>query len=129
MEIDNLDAFLRSEGATTASDNLALAEEYARIAHDAGLAIAQKNTPDLSAELRAAGYDFAVAESCREFDECAAYTEVYATVLDIEYTDELGAGGFDDSCADPARPSSMILRDPELVTPEDAAYRYASCGR
>jgi len=129
VEIDNLDAFLRSEGATTASDNLALAEEYARIAHDAGLAIAQKNTPDLSAELRAAGYDFAVAESCREFDECAAYTAEYGTVLDIEYTDELGADGFDDSCADPDRPSSMILRDPELVTPEDPAYRYASCGR
>lgn len=129
VEIDNLDSFLRSDGATTAADNLALAEEYARLAHRAGLAIAQKNTPQFAEQLREAGYDFAVAESCRQFDECAAYTDVYPTVLDIEYTDEIGADGFADACQDADRPVSMILRDPQLVTPDDPAYRYETCPR
>ncbi len=127
VEIDNLDSYTRSEGALRRDDNLALAAEYARIAHDAGLAIGQKNTADQSRRLRELGYDFAVTESCAEFDECGAYTAVYDAVLDIEYTDELGEAGFDDACASAGRPPTMILRDHDLTTPGSADYAYRSC--
>ncbi|WP_417555510.1 endo alpha-1,4 polygalactosaminidase [Microbacterium sp.] len=129
VEIDNLDSFSRSGGALTAKDNLALAEQYARAAHDAGLAIAQKNTAELSARLHAHGYDFAVTESCAEFSECDAYTDVYPVVLDIEYTDELGVAGFRKACDDADRPAVMILRDHDLVTPGDEQYHYEACER
>lgn len=127
VEIDNLDSDTRSEGVLSADDNLALAAEYLRIAHGAGLAIAQKNTADRAERLRALGYDFAVTESCAAFAECTAYTDVYPVVLDIEYGDELGTAGFDAACADPARPPVMILRDHSLVAPGDPAYLYRAC--
>lgn len=127
VEIDNLDSYTRSEGALTAEDNLDLAATYAQRAHAAGLAIAQKNTADQVSALRALGYDFAVTESCYEFQECAAYTEEYPVVLDIEYTDELGEDGFVDACADPQRPPAMILRDHDLTTPDDPDYVYQTC--
>ncbi|MDQ1082261.1 MULTISPECIES: endo alpha-1,4 polygalactosaminidase [Microbacterium] len=69
VEIDNLDSYPRSGGALTVDDNLALAATYAQRAHAAGLAIAQKNTVDQVSALRARGYDFAVTESCSEFEE------------------------------------------------------------
>ncbi|GAA1793777.1 endo alpha-1,4 polygalactosaminidase [Leucobacter iarius] len=127
VEIDNLDSYTRSQGALGRDDNLALAAEYARIAHRAGLAIGQKNTADQSKRLRGLGYDFAVTESCAEFDECDAYTAVYDVVLDIEYTDELGEENFAETCASPDRPATMILRDHSLTTPGSADYAYRSC--
>ncbi|MEN0084232.1 MAG: endo alpha-1,4 polygalactosaminidase [Leifsonia sp.] len=127
VEIDNLDSYTRSEGVLSAKDNLDLAARYARIAHDAGLAIAQKNTADQTKRLKDLGYDFAVTESCYRFSECDAYTAVYPVVLDIEYDDELGAAAFGRACADTARPKTMILRDHSLVGPDDAGYVYRSC--
>ena len=127
VEIDNLDSYTRSEDALTQENNLDLAAAYAEEAHAAGLAIAQKNTAAQTEQLRALGYDFAVTESCYQFQECDAYTSVYQVVLDIEYTDELGEEGFADACGDPARPKSMVLRDHSLVTPDDADYAYRQC--
>lgn len=127
VEIDNLDSHTRSEGVLTAEDNAALAAAYATAAHDAGLAIAQKNTADMAEELKRAGYDFAVTESCSVFSECRAFTAVYPVVLDIEYTDELGAEAFPDACEDQGRPPAMILRDHDLVAPGDPAYHYDAC--
>lgn len=127
VEIDNLDSYTRSDGTLGREDNLALAAEYARIAHEAGLAIGQKNTADQSERLRTLGYDFAVTESCAAFDECAAYTAVYGVVLDIEYTDELGDAGFTAACASEQRPRSMILRDHDLVPAGDPAHVYRRC--
>jgi hypothetical protein len=129
VEIDNLDSFSRSDGALTAKDNIALAEQYARAAHDAGLAIAQKNTAELSARLHAHGYDFAITESCEQFSECDAYTDVYRVVLDIEYTDELGVAGFDKVCDDTNLPTVLILRDHDLVRPDDEQFHYEACER
>jgi len=127
VEIDNFDSYARSGGALTLNDNLSLAREYASIAHAVGLAIAQKNTADQARRLKAAGYDFAVTESCYAFSECAAYTDVYPAVLDIEYDDELGSEAFVRACADSARPRTMILRDHALVGPDDDRYVYRSC--
>jgi hypothetical protein len=127
VEIDNLDSFSRSDGLLSEEDNLALAAEYARIAHDAGLAIAQKNTAESTARLARIGYDFAVTESCAEYGECEAYAEVYAVVLDIEYGDELGADGFAGACADRPSGVSMILRDHDLRTPDEDGYLFRAC--
>lgn len=127
VEIDNLDSFTRSQGAMTEQDNLDLAARYARIAHDAGLAIAQKNTADASAKLAKLGYDFAITESCRQFRECDAYSSVYDVVLDIEYTDELGAAGFAKACAHPISGVTMILRDHDLRMPGDEGYVRRTC--
>ncbi|MEH3076246.1 MAG: endo alpha-1,4 polygalactosaminidase [Quadrisphaera sp.] len=129
VEVDNLDSWTRSQGRLTADDNTALALEYALAAHEAGLAIAQKNAPEESGRLRAAGYDFAVVESCELYDECSAYTAHHPVVLDIEYTDELGADAFAELCEDGGGAGGLerILRDHDLLTPDDAGYAYGVC--
>ncbi|GAA1050363.1 endo alpha-1,4 polygalactosaminidase [Arthrobacter russicus] len=127
VEIDNLDSFLRSQGKLTAEQNILLAAEYARLAHSSGLAIAQKNTKEYSKEMRGAGYDFAVAESCFRWEECTEYLDHYPVVLDIEYTDELGASAFPAACQSPDRPTAMIIRDHYLVAAKDPDYYYRTC--
>ena len=128
VEVDNLDSWTRSGGALSADDDAALAVAYAEVAHRAGLAIAQKNTPELAGRLREAGYDFAVAESCAVFDECDAYLAHYPVLLDVEYTDELGADGFAELCGDSDRPPQVVLRDHDLLTPDDDGYAFETCG-
>jgi len=127
VEFDNLDSFARSGGALDAEDNLALAVAYVERAHAAGLAAGQKNAAELSARLRGtAGFDFAIAEECQHWGECAAYAEAYgALVFDIEYTDDPG-GSFAAVCADPAAPVA-ILRDRALADPRSVGYRYERC--
>jgi hypothetical protein len=129
IEIDNLDSYTRSDGLLSQDDAIALAALYAKHAHAAGLAIAQKNAAELGARGRdEAGFDFAVAEECQRYDECATYTDVWGGhVLDIEYTDNL-RGDFADVCADRQVPASTILRDRDLTTPDDSRYRFAACG-
>jgi hypothetical protein len=129
IEIDNLDSYTRSDGLLSQDDAIALAALYATHAHAAGLAIAQKNAAELGARGRdEAGFDFAVAEECQRYDECSTYTDVWGGhVLDIEYTDNL-RGDFADVCADRQVPTSTILRDRDLTTPDDSQYRFAACG-
>jgi hypothetical protein len=130
VEIDNLDSFTRSAGAFGLEAATALASEYVRLAHDAGLAIGQKNAAEHAERMHSAGFDFAVTESCMVYDECAAYTDIYDVVLDVEYTDELGEDGFAGACGrGPSdRPSSMILRDPLLIPAGDPDHTYTRCG-
>jgi hypothetical protein len=128
VEIDNLDSFSRSEDRLTAEDNTALAQLFAERAHADGLAIGQKNAAELSSVLHeSVGFDFAVAEECHRFDECSAYTDVYGqAVIDIEYSDDL-RGTFDDVCADPATPTSVVLRDRDLLRAGDDGYVFDAC--
>lgn len=127
VEIDNVDSYTRSRSALTAADNTAMAAIYARLAHEAGLAIAQKNAAELTDDLARAGYDFAITESCMVFHECATYERAYDVLLDVEYTDEIGKARFDAACADPERPRSMILRDHDLAPASDPAHYFATC--
>lgn len=128
VEFDNLDSFTRSHGTLTLEDNLALATSLADVAHRAGLAAGQKNAAEHTNRLKdEAGFDFAVAEECAAHDECTAYTDVYGeAVIDIEYQDELPRS-FQEMCEDPASPRSMILRDRDLLTPEDEGYLFERC--
>lgn len=128
VEIDNLDSFTRSADQLTVEGNFALAALYVERAHDRGLAIGQKNAAELSAEARdEVGFDFAVAEECHRFAECASYTDVYGdAVVDIEYDDDV-RGTFADVCADPATPRSTVLRDRDLVPAGESGYVFERC--
>jgi hypothetical protein len=128
VELDNLDTYTRSDGRLTEDDAVDLARRYAEVAHEAGLAVGQKNAADLGLRGRdEAGFDFAVAEECHRWDECAGYTEVYGdAVLDIEYTDDL-RGTWAEVCADPQVPASTILRDRDLGVPGSAEYAFDHC--
>lgn len=127
IEPDNLDTFTRFSKLTQ-SGNLALAALLAQHAHAAGLAIAQKNTPELgSAGKTVAGFDFAIAEECQVYSECGSYTAVYGNrVIEIEYTDN-ARSAYTKACAAQGKNISVILRDRDVVAKGNAAYRYEYC--
>lgn len=128
VEFDNLDSYTRSNGAFNLLAAEAMARLLVELAHREKLAAGQKNTPDLGERGRTGiGFDFAVAEQCRRFDECLAYTRVYGDyVIDIEYTDDLGAT-VPQVCADPQLPRSSVIRDRMLSAPGSADYQLRRC--
>ncbi|WP_125776004.1 endo alpha-1,4 polygalactosaminidase [Antribacter gilvus] len=132
VELDNLDTWTRfddpSTGVVDAAGARALAAAYVALAHDAGLAVGQKNAAEVAATARdELGFDFAIAEECVAYDECDAYTAAYGEhVLVVEYPDTLGVP-FEEACADPGTPPLTILRDRALVTPDDPGYVYEHC--
>jgi hypothetical protein len=128
VEFDNLDSYSRSHKELTLADDIAEARLLVRHAHADRLAAGQKNTPELGSRGRDdIHFDFAVAEECYRYDECASYTRVYgARVLDIEYTDDL-RGTFASDCNSRSIPAMTILRDVDLVTPTSRHYVYESC--
>jgi hypothetical protein len=122
VEFDNLDTFTRFDGVRF-NDTVAYASELVTLAHQQALAVAQKNTGEQSACLRALGFDFAVTEQCWEYDECAAYTAVYhASVYDVEYE----RGGFERGCNAFTSPRP-ILRDDDVHPPSSEDYVRLSC--
>ncbi|GGR43891.1 hypothetical protein GCM10010197_06660 [Nocardioides luteus] len=132
VEIDNLDTWTRFP--TISQDGaFALARAYVTVAHESGLAIAQKNAAEAAPTAHDdLGFDFAVVEECGAFAECAAYTDVYGPhVLQIEYPDSLAEAGlsFGQVCSDPARAPLTILRDRDLVEQGDATYVFDDCER
>ena len=72
VEFDNLDSFTRSHGLMT-RDGVGYAELLVRRAHDAGLAVGQKNLAGYDGT--AIGFDFAVAEECGRYRRVRAYDE------------------------------------------------------
>ncbi len=128
VEFDNLDSFTRSHDVLTVDDNLALARALVDIAHAAGLAAGQKNSAEYTARLKSeAGLDFAIAQECAAYNECTAYTDAYGdAVIDIEYANTLPRS-FAEMCEDTASPRAMILRDRDLVTPDDDGYVFRTC--
>ena len=91
------------------ADALAFARLLTRRAHTAGLAAGQKNLADLDGTR--IGYDFAVAEECGRYHECAAYARSYgARVLAIEYR----ARDFRWTCARYGDRLAVVLRDRDL---------------
>ena len=130
VEIDNLDTFTRFNQVSK-DGALALAKRYVQIAHDAGLAIAQKNTAELApVGKHQLGFDFAIAESCAAWGECQAYTQAYGShVLQIEYPDSLKAAkrSFKQVCRSPHRAPLTILRDRNLVAHGQPGFIYQRC--
>jgi len=124
VEPDNLDSWTRSGGRLTQAHALAFARLLTARAHARHLAIAQKNTAELGRSGRDAGFDFAVAEECARYGECAAYTAVYGTsVLVVEYRRR----DFDTACATVGPSLSVVLRDRDVSVPGTRGYLYDSC--
>jgi Glycoside-hydrolase family GH114 len=133
IEPDNLDTFTRSGGRLTQANNVAMVTLLAVHAHDAGLAIGQKNTTELGNFGRTqVGFDFAIAEECQAFDECGDYTGPYgAKVIEIEYVDaddpSAGPAAYRAACTARGGSISVILRDRDVVPAGGRAYHYESC--
>lgn len=110
VEFDNLDTYSRSTGLLTVEHNLALATALVDRAHQEGLAAGQKNSLELGSRGRDdVGFDFAVVEECHEFDECAAFADIWGgRWIDIEYEADA------DLCDDPDIPTLTVVRDREL---------------
>jgi hypothetical protein len=123
VEIDNLDTYSRSDGLLTQDHNVAFMALLSAAAHDAGMAIAQKNSTEILDRAAEMGTDFAVAEECNTYEECGDYIGTYGdAVLMIEYQ----PGDFDTGCG--AYPGhSIVLRDLLLTTPGDGDYVYEAC--
>ena len=129
VEFDNLDSWTRSRNLITYPQARGFAVLIAARAHRAGLAAAQKNAVDRSADLKAAaGFDFAIVEECQVYAECDAATAVYGTqVYEIEYTDNGGTATFRRACAARGAAVSVILRDRDVVPRGSPGYTYRAC--
>ena len=124
VELDNLDSFGRSSGLLTQADNLAVFGRLVAVGHAAGVAVAQKNTVELSTVAHEAGADFAVAEECQRYAECSGYSDVYGTSwVEIEYR----ASDFTSACSARGATTSVILRDVQVVPVGSGGYVYQSC--
>ncbi|MGI8434304.1 MAG: endo alpha-1,4 polygalactosaminidase [Nocardioidaceae bacterium] len=128
VEPDNLDSFTRSQHRLTRGDALSLAHLLTLAAHQAGLAVAQKNLAGLSRERRrSVGFDFAVSEECMVWHECNSYRSAYGRhVIEIEYTDN-GRHVFQRACADHGDSWSIVLRDKMLRPPGRRGHVFATC--
>ncbi|MFV0532376.1 MAG: endo alpha-1,4 polygalactosaminidase [Cumulibacter sp.] len=130
VEIDNLDTWTRFEQIDP-DGAWALAAAYVDRAHAAGLAIAQKNSPEVATLAHVElGFDFATTEECAVFAECGLYAAAYGPhVLQIEYSDTLEEAGIDfsDVCALTDRSPLTILRDGDLVPRGADGYVYDRC--
>lgn len=123
VEPDNLDSYTRSLGLLTQNDAVAFASVLARAAHTSKLLIGQKNAADLTPVMRNAGYDFAVAEECQQYDECSAYAAYGKKVIEIEYD----ARQFAAACQARAGKVSLLLRDREVVLKGKPGYVNKTC--
>lgn len=123
VELDNLDSYLRSGKRLSSAGNLAMAGLLVHRAHALGLAVAQKNAPEIAAQARRQpGFDFVVAEECETFDECGAYTGAYGRrVIEIEYTDN-GRAAFARACRERGGKISILLRDRDVARRGQPGY-------
>jgi len=123
VEVDNLDSHLRGEGQLAQADNVAFMAELSKVAHAAGLAIAQKNAAELLDRHLDLGTDFVVSEECNRYDECQDFVDAYGDVVFIiEYCKQ----GFDQGCTSFSQ-LSIVLRDLDLVTPQSGGHVFDEC--
>lgn len=133
VEFDNLDSWTRFDETPLAGQvpfGRRAAVRYAELltdhAHQVGLAVGQKNTTQLSrrTSLRVVGFDFAIAEECGFYHECADYVAVFGDrVIVIEYTRR----GFRAACRQFGDRLAIMRRDVLLQTPSSPDYRYRAC--
>jgi len=126
VELDNLDTFTRYPDAPfDRADTIAYARLLVEAAIEEGLAVGQKNTPELLGVARTEiGFGFAIVEECGAYEECQPYVDTYqGRVYDVEYTE----AGLAAACAAIGDEAAVVQRDLELVTPEQPGYVYATC--
>ncbi len=133
VEYDNLDSWTRFDGTPLEgqvpfgqAEAVAFAGLLTDYAHGKGLAVGQKNTPQLgrNVSLNVVGFDFAVAEECGFYRECPDYTNVFGNnVIVIEYTN----AGFRRACNVVGASVSVVRRDVNVTAPGSGTYRYQAC--
>ncbi|MEU8585715.1 endo alpha-1,4 polygalactosaminidase [Streptomyces sp. NPDC048664] len=125
VDPDNYDSYTRvPRGLLAADDAKALLSLLAAHAHAKGLAVGQKNTPQLAAARRTVGADFAVVEECGQYDECGDYAAAFGDhVLVIEYTE----GGMRKACRGWGDRMSIVRRDLDLVPGGDKGHLRETC--
>jgi len=102
----------------TEADQLRFNRWIGEQAHARGLAVGQKNAPELTPQL-AATFDFAVTEDCIADGWCeamASYSEANKPVFAIEYTDRMPEQTFAAACATASMPISLVLKHRNLDT-------------
>jgi Glycoside-hydrolase family GH114 len=131
VEIDNLDSWTRSKNLLTQAEAVSYATLLATYAHGKGLAIAQKNTVEISKVGKSQiGFDFAIAEQCADYEissgtpECQGYVDAYGShVIVIEYD----SSHFQQACTKFGATLSIVQRDVDVTAPGSSAYVYKSC--
>ncbi|MFJ9348390.1 endo alpha-1,4 polygalactosaminidase [Streptomyces sp. NPDC101237] len=124
VEPDNYDSYSRSGNRLTASNAQAFIKLLSARAHSDGLAIAQKNTPELAGNRTANGLDFAVAEECGQYDECGDYTSAFGNnVIVIEYTNS----GKSKACKGWGGTLSIVQRDVDVSPAGSSGYVRKTC--
>lgn len=122
VEPDNLDSWSRSESLLKPRHSVAFAALLSKAAHANGMLIAQKNAAELAGRRSRMGTDFAIAEECEVYRECAAYTRAYGRrVIEIEYTDN-GRKAFRRACAKRGDRISVEYIDREVAPRGDSAH-------
>jgi hypothetical protein len=113
VEPDNYDSYTRApKGLLSAGDAEAFLTLLAGHAHAEGLAIGQKNTPQLAGDRERVGLDFAVAEECGKYAECGDYVDAFgAAVLVIEYDEK----GLKAACDGWGAEISIVRRDLDVL--------------
>ncbi|MEU7487040.1 endo alpha-1,4 polygalactosaminidase [Streptomyces sp. NPDC042319] len=124
VEPDNFDSFSRSGKLLRKAQAQSYIKLLSAHAHDKGLAIAQKNTSELSGNRVANGLDFAIAEECGRWDECDQYTSAFGDhVIVIEYT----ADGLSTACEGWGDELSIVRRDLDVSPVGSKGYVRETC--
>ena len=133
LEYDNLDSWGRFNDTSVAADvpfgrddAIAYAELLVELAHDHGMAAAQKNTVDLPRRVsrEQIGFDFVVVEDCGRWDECQDYRDVFDDhIVAVEYRKK----DFKETCQLHGDAISVVLRDLLVETPDSDTYVYDDC--
>lgn len=131
VEVDNLDSWTRSKSLLTQAHAVAYAKLLTAYAHGKGLAIGQKNTVELASIGKSQlGFDFAVAESCVDYEitsgtpECQGFVDTYgAQVYVIEYDNS----HFQQACTRYGGTLSIVQRDQNVTAPGSSSYVFKSC--
>ncbi len=127
IEYDNLDSWTRLPNLPfDQRDTVSYATMITERAHDAGLAVAHKNTTDLiaSGDHETIGFDFAIAEECGQWDECDVFVSGYGSlVMAVEYSTE----GFAKACSEYGDQISIIRRNVDVSSPSSGGYVRETC--
>ncbi len=124
IEPDNYDSYSRSRKLLTPAHAKAYITLLSQHAHSKGLAIAQKNTAELAGDRLTTGLDFAIAEECGQYEECADFAGPFNNnVIVIEYT----KAGLSKACAGWKTKLSIVRRDVDVSTPGSNGYLRQTC--
>ena len=108
----------RAGFAITLADQKAWYLEVARMAHDRGLSVGQKNGIETTDADTIAAFDWNLNEECNMYSECdvlSGFIKAGKAVFQVEYTDE--GMTYDKTCRPTTRATSTDFSRPSTSTP------------